>query len=196
MATPSKRSSLFALAVLTALVAGIVSAQAPVPAPPSAGTSAEEPGPQRLTPEAIQSAIDALGTIDAAASGAAFNTRMNAARTLRRGAPEAVVPPLMRAVESHSNQYVRFRALVLLTGFNDPRTPPLMREMISNPNDRLRTVAYGYFEHHPAADMIPPLLKALDREESEFVRPALVRALAAQANDPRVRETLLQEVGK
>ena len=28
--------------------------------------------------------------------------------------------------------------------------------------------------------MIPPLLQALEREESEFVRPALVRALAAQ----------------
>jgi HEAT repeat protein len=44
--------------------------------------------------------------------------------------------------------------------------------------------------------MVPALLKALDREDSEFVRPALVRALAAQGSDPRVRETLLVEVGR
>ena len=53
-----------------------------------------------------------------------------------------------------------------------------------------------YYEHHPAAEMLPALLKALEREESEFVRPALVRALAAQGSDPRVRETLLVEVGR
>ena len=53
-----------------------------------------------------------------------------------------------------------------------------------------------YYEHHPSASMIPALLKALEREESEFVRPALVRALAAQGSDPRVRETLLVEVGR
>ena len=52
-----------------------------------------------------------------------------------------------------------------------------------------------YYEHHPSAAMVPALLKALEREESEFVRPALVRALAAQGSDPRVRETLLMEVG-
>jgi hypothetical protein len=53
-----------------------------------------------------------------------------------------------------------------------------------------------FYEHHPTADMIPTLLQALKREESEFVRPALVRALAAQGNDPRVRETFLMEVGR
>ena len=51
-----------------------------------------------------------------------------------------------------------------------------------------------YYEHHPTAAMLPALLKALEREDSEFVRPALVRALAAQGSDPRVRETLLVEV--
>ena len=121
---------------------------------------------------------------------------MNAARALRRAPADAVTPALIQAVESHNNAYVRFRALVLLTSFNDARTPAVMREIVSNPNDRLRTVAYGYYEHRPIAEMIPVLLKALDREDSEFVRPALVRALAAQASDPRVRETLLQEVGR
>ena len=44
--------------------------------------------------------------------------------------------------------------------------------------------------------MIPTLLQALEREESEFVRPALIRALAAQGSDARVRQTLLEEVGR
>ena len=36
--------------------------------------------------------------------------------------------------------------------------------------DRLRTVAYSYFEHNPDAAVLPDLLAALDREQAEFVR--------------------------
>ena len=153
------------------------------------GGSVQERGPQTTSANAVQAAIDSLGNLD-------FPVRMQASRTLRRAPAEAVAPALIRAVESHKDQFVRFRALVLLTGFNDARTAGLVREIVNNPNDRLRTVAYMYYEHHPTASMIPQLLKALDREESEFVRPALVRALAAQGSDPRVRETLLVEVGR
>src|SRR5688572_13974445 len=174
------------LAFATAF-AGVVnlSGQAGVPL----GTIAQERGPQTMSDAAIQAAIDSLGNLD-------FPTRMNASRALRRAAAASVSPALIRAVQSHKDQFVRFRALVLLTGFNDARTAALVREIVNNPNDRLRTVAYMYYEHHPTANMIPVLLKALEREESEFVRPALVRALAAQGNDPRVRETLLVEVGR
>lgn len=150
---------------------------------------AQERGPQALSVEAIQSSIDALGNLD-------FPLRMNAARSLRRAPAEAVAPALIQAVESHKDPFVRFRALVLLTGLNDSRTAEVMRQIAGNPNDRLRTVAYMYFEHHPSAAVVPSLLKALEQEESEFVRPALVRALAAQGSDPRVRETLLVEVGR
>ena len=193
LSRPDERITTSALAFALAglLSAGVVCAQTP-----AAAAAAQERGPQALSPEAIQSSIDALGNVDASASSAAFDTRMNAARALRRALADAVAPALIQAVESHNNAYVRFRALVLLTSFNDARTPAVMREIVSNPNDRLRTVAYGYYEHRPIAEMIPVLLKALDREDSEFVRPALVRALAAQASDPRVRETLLQEVGR
>lgn len=38
--------------------------------------------------------------------------------------------------------------------------------------------------------MVPRLLAALDREETEFVRPALTRALAAYGTDPKVRTTM------
>jgi HEAT repeat protein len=181
---PSKRN----VCVLAWVIAfGVRPAAAQGPSP--LVNAAQERGPQTIPAESIQAAIDSLGNLD-------FAVRMNASRTLRRSAAASVTPALIRAVESHKDQYVRFRALVLLTGFNDARTAELVREISSNPNDRLRTVAYMYFEHHPTANMIPALLKALDREESEFVRPALVRALAAQSNDPRVRETLLREVGR
>ena len=183
---PSK-PSVIALAFAAGLAAMGSSAYSQTAAP--LGTVAQERGPQTMSNEAIQTAIDSLGNLD-------FPIRMNASRALRRAPAAAVVPALIRAVESHKDQFVRFRALVLLTAFNDTRTAEVVREIVANPNDRLRTVAYMYYEHHPTAAMLPVLLKALEREESEFVRPALVRALAAQASDPRVRETLLAEVGR
>jgi HEAT repeat protein len=153
------------------------------------GLLAQERGPQPLSADVLQSSIDALGNLD-------FPVRMNAARALRRGRAEVVAPALIAAVESHKDPFVRFRALVLLTGFNDGRTAEVVRQISGNVNDRLRTVAYMYYEHHPSASMIPALLKALEREESEFVRPALIRALAAQPHDPRVRQTLLAQIGR
>ena len=71
-----------------------------------------------------------------------------------------------------------------------------MRESLASPNDRLRTVAYSYFEHNPDPSMIAPFLAALDKENAEFVRPALIRALAALGNDPRVRSVLVRESGR
>jgi HEAT repeat protein len=62
--------------------------------------------------------------------------------------------------------------------------------LISDRNDRLRTVAYAYFEHTPDKTVAPRLLEALKTEESEFVRPALMRALAAYGDDPRVRQVM------
>ena len=170
---PSRHSVAAALAVLLCL----------------AGVVAQETGPQPTSREAIQAAIDSLGNLD-------FPVRMNAARTLRRAPADAVTPALIRAIETHKDQFVRFRALVLLTGYNDKRTPEMVRQAINDPNDRLRTVAYMYYEHHPSPAVTKELLQALEREESEFVRPALVRALAAHGSDPRVRETMLFEVGR
>ena len=64
---------------------------------------------------------------------------------------------------------------------------------MASPNDRLREVAYGYFERTPAPSLAPRLLAALDKEEGDFVRPALVRALAAMHEGPKVREALLRD---
>ena len=51
-------------------------------------------------------------------------------------------------------------------------------------------VAYGWFEHHPDPLAVPLLVEALLKESSEFVRPALLRALAA-SGDPRAREAVM-----
>ena len=55
-------------------------------------------------------------------------------------------------------------------------------------------MAYGYFEHQPDPRLAPRLLAALDKETGEFVRPSLVRALAALAPaNPQVRDVLLRD---
>ena len=162
--------------------------------------AAQEPAAPQAVPAAqLQAAIDKLGNLD-------YATRTNAARTVRRTPPSQAVPALLQTVSEHTDGYVRYRALVLLTGFNDPRTKDAMRESLSSPNDRLRAVAYTFFEHSPDPAVVTALLAALDKEQSEFVRPALVRALAAAAKDPagpdargevvRVRQALVRDVGR
>src|SRR6202790_1631051 len=144
----------------------------------------EPPAPQAAPAAQLQAAIDKLGDLDSL-------TRTNAARTVRRAPASQAMPALLQAVAEHADGYVRYRALVLMTGFNDPRTKDAMREALASPNDRLRTVAYSFFEHNPDRSMVPALLAALDKEQGEFVRPALVRTLAAHAatsGDPRIRQ--------
>ena len=70
-----------------------------------------------------------------------------------------------------------------------------MRESLASPNDRLRTVAYSFFEHNPDRAMVPQLLAALDKEQAEFVRPALVRALAALRRAGRRRRACAPGAG-
>lgn len=148
-------------------------------APPSKATSGAE----------LQAAIDKLGSLD-------YPVRAAASRTVRRAPAEQAVPVLLQAATEHADGYVRFRALVLLAGFKDPRTTDAMRAALKDPNDRLREVAYGFFEHNPDASLAPLLLKALDREEADFVRPRLVRALAAHGGVPAVQQALVREAGR
>lgn len=166
-----------ALAVVLATCA-VSSAQQTTP-----GAASQTPAGQAaaVTADQVKAAIDQLGTLE-------FQVRNNAARTVRRAAATVAVPALLQAAQSHKDGYVRFRALVLLSGFNDPRTRDVMVRMLRDPNDRLRTVAYNWFERNPDAAVVPRLIEALDREESEFVRPALTRALAAHGSDPAARQ--------
>ena len=166
---------LVVLAIATLVPTASAAAQATAKPAPSQGAT---PSEAELT-----RAIDQLVSFDLA-------TRTEAARTVRRAAPASATPALERAVRSHKDEYVRFRAAVLLTGMTDTAAP-LMRQLVTDRNDRLRTVAYQWWEHHPEAAILPTLLAALPRERSEFVRPALTRAIAAHGTDPRAREALL-----
>ena len=145
-----------------------------------AAAGAQAPNP---TSSELSAAIDRLGSFD-------FSARTEAARFVRRIGPDVAVPALDRTVRSHRDEYVRFRALVILTGFGDAAADGTMRAIVGDRNDRLRTVAYQWFEHHPDPVVLSILLKALAAERSEFVRPALTRAVAAHGADPRARETL------
>ena len=139
--------------------------------------------------EVLLAAIDRLGDFE-------YEARMNASRTVRRAPGALAVPALAHAVAEHTDSYVRFRALVLLSGFGDPRGNEVILQQLGDRNDRLRAVAYSYFEHNPDQAEVQHLVAALSGETSEFVRPALIRALAAQGNDPAARQTLLTEVDR
>jgi HEAT repeat protein len=131
----------------------------------------------------LRSAIDQLGSFE-------FGVRMEAARTVRRTAAEAAVPALADAARSHKDEYVRYRALTLLAGFGGPVAAQVMNELKGDRNDRLRMVAFAWFEHNADPAVLPALVAAFGVERSEFVRPSLTRALAAQGNDPRARAVL------
>jgi HEAT repeat protein len=164
------------LAIAAAVVtAAVLSAQGP------------ERGPSPASPQDLRAAINRLGDID-------YDTRTKAARLVRRTPAPQVVPALLQAAQEHADGYVRYKSLVLLTGFDDPRTADQMIEVLGSPNDRLREVAYGYFERFPAPSLTARFLSALAKEQGEFVRPALVRALAALGDDAKVREALLGDV--
>jgi HEAT repeat protein len=161
------------------------------------GAPQEPAQPQVLSAADLKSSIDSLGKLD-------YDVRTKASRAIRRAPAAQAVPALMQAVSDHPDGYVRYRALVLLTGFNDPRARDVIRDALTSPNDRLRTVAYSFLEHNPDRAMVPALLTALDKESGEFVRPSLVRALAAQATmaanpgveGARVRSALVREASR
>ncbi len=159
--------------MLLALTAAGVQIPAPVRPPAASAQPASS----------LKAAIDNLGKFDDA-------TRTAAAKTVRRAEPAQAVPALLDAAANHSDGYVRFKALVLVSGFNDPRAREVMAAALDEPNDCLRTVAYAYFEHNKERSMSARLLKKLETEDGEFVRPALTRALAAYGDETAVQTAL------
>ncbi len=151
--------------------------------------SAQERGPTPASPDEIRLAIARLGDLD-------YATRMGAGRIIRRAPGAQVVTALLQAVAEHADGYIRYKALTLLTGFSDPRTVDVMREAMVSPNDRLREVAFAYFEQFPDPALAARMLVALDQEAGEFVRPALIRALAAIHKEPKVSDALIRDAGR
>jgi HEAT repeat protein len=81
----------------------------------------------------LEQHIANLGALD-------FPVRMHAARLIRRTPGAEAVPLLAEAARQDPNEFVRYRALVLLTAFNDPGTRRLMEDLIRDRNDRVREV--------------------------------------------------------
>ena len=151
-----------------------------------------EPRGQAQTPAApapadLKQQIANLSSLD-------FPVRMHAARLIRRTPEAQAVPALVEAARRDANEFVRYRALILLTAFNDRGTRDLMRELIRDRNDRVREVAYKWLERNPDPQLATTLLASLQTEESEFVRPALVSALAALGSDASVQRALIGEI--
>jgi HEAT repeat protein len=163
------------------LVLGVLLLAQSAPAQPPPGN------PAVVTAAQVTAAIDQLSSLE-------FPVRMDAARTIRRATAATAVPLLTSAAAGHKDGYVRFRALVLLSGFNDPGTRDVMTRMLAEKNDRLRAVAYAFFEYHPDPAVLPRLIEALSREESEFVRPALTRAIAAHGTPKAAQDAMTRLV--
>ena len=159
MTAPPSCRVVLAAAMVVALGSAPARAQAPArpaPAAPAAAAPVADP-------VALQAAIDTLGKLD-------YKTRVEASATVRRAPAAVVVPLLVEAARRHVDGYVRFRALVLLSGFNDPKTTPVFLEALTDENDRLREVAYAYVEEHPSPALVPRLLEALERGDSDVAR--------------------------
>ena len=150
---------------------------------PWAAASAQTPAAD------LQANIGRLTSLD-------YPTRMNAARTIRRLPSAEAVPALVEAVRKHPDEFVRYRVFIVLSSFNDPGTGALVRDLLRDANDRLREVAYKWLEAHPDLALAPTLLSSLQSEEAEFVRPAVVSALAVLGDDARVQRALLGEIGR
>jgi HEAT repeat protein len=137
----------------------------------------------------LKTRIGNLGSLD-------YAVRTNAARQVRRAAAADAVPALVEAARSHSDEFVRYRAFILLTSFSERATGDLARELLRDRNDRVRQVAYQWLEQHPDPRLADTLLALLQTEQAEFVRPALIGAVAALGNNAAVQRALIAETGR
>jgi len=170
------------LAALSVVDAGAQTPAAPAPAAPTAAA------PAAATPD-LKTLIGNLSSLD-------YASRMNAARLIRRMAPAQAIPALTEAVRRHPDEYVRNRAFILLTAFNDRGTADLAKSLIADRNDRLRESVFKWLEQHPDPQLVATLLGTLQTETGEFVRPALIGALTGVDQDPQVQRALVAEAGR
>ena len=142
-----------------------------------------------ITPSELSEMFSNLGDFD-------YDVRSEASRKVRRLDADIVVSPLVAAANSHEDSYVQFRAAVLLYSFGVTEVGTFFRSALDSSNDRVRAAAYDYAEHEPDPAIVSRLLLAMDEETSEFVRPALIRALAAHGTSANVRTRLIREISQ
>jgi hypothetical protein len=138
----------------------------------------------------LQTLIGNLGSLD-------YAVRTRAARQIRRAPEAAAVVALSTIARTGSDEYVRYRAFVLLSAFNERATTEAARAVLRDRNDRLRQVAYQWFDRHPDPQLADALVRLLQTEQAEFVRPALIGAVAAIGDgNALVQRALIPEVGR
>ena len=152
-------------------------------------TSVTAAGQAPASTSDLKALIANLGSLD-------YATRTNAARLIRRAPAAEAVPALVEAVRRHPDEYVRNRAFIVLSSFNDKGTADLARTLLNDRNDRLRESVFKWLEQHPDPKLVAVLLSSLQTEVAEFVRPALIGALAAVDQDVQVQRALVAEVGR
>jgi HEAT repeat protein len=144
---------------------------------------------QSNTASDLTALIGRLGSLD-------YPVRTGAARQIRRAPTNEAVAALTEAARSNRDEFVRYRAFVLLTSFSERAAGDLARELLRDRNDRVRQVAYEWLELHPDPGLSDTLLSLLQTEQAEFVRPALIGAVAALATTPVVQRSLIAETGR
>jgi len=144
---------------------------------------------QSNTASDLTSLIGRLGSLE-------YPVRTSAARQIRRAPTDEAVAALTEAARSNRDEFVRYRAFVLLTAFSERAAGDLARALLRDRNDRVRQVAYEWLELHPDPGLSDTLLSLLQTEQAEFVRPALIGAVAALANTPVVQRSLIAETGR
>jgi len=180
------------------LLSGTCSASALAQAPASPAPPAQRPASQQVAPAPAPAAAPAptsplaiqvskLGDFD-------YDTRTAAAQAVRRAPADESGPALVAAITTSLDSYVRFKAFVLLTGMLDPRLEDFARAALTDKNDRLRQAAFDWLERHPVPSLAPRLIQLVETEQGEFVRPSLLRALAALDADPVVRTSLTRQI--
>ena len=121
---------------------------------------------------------------------------MNAARALRRVAPAEVVPALIEATRRHADEFVRYRALIVLTSFNDRSTPELMRTLLQDRNDRVRGCIPVVSNETPSRRSVHRSSRRSTRNNRSSCGPLSIRAVAALPSNDAVRRALVAEIGR
>jgi hypothetical protein len=99
-----------------------------------------------------------------------------------RGASDAKVDELCRAVIDDGNYKVRVQAALVLGKLGDPRAVPPLIKALGDTNKTVRGIAAGALGQLGDASAVEPLRELLRHESDSFVRGQADKAVAALSN--------------